>query len=330
MPCPSNRGSTSVCVNTTVRADRVVHREADDAHRRATRASNRCSSGASLTCTSVMTSMVGHRRAPRDRARMTHWRHAPAVPRRADASRGPRVLRRRACSRGCPCRWSASASCSWSRRCTGPTGSPARVSAVYVIAQAICSPQLARLVDRHGQARIMRPAVAIAAFGLVGLVVAATARGARRRSCTSARWSPAPASGRSGRWSGPAGPRVLGADPHRMHTAYSLESALDELVFIVGPVLATVLATGVAPTAGLVVPLVAMLVGGYWFLSLRRHRAATRARRVSPRPRGSVLRKPGMVGAGRRVRRDGLDLRRHGRRRRSRSPTSPAPRAWPA
>jgi MFS family permease len=87
---------------------------------------------------------------------------------------------------------------------------------------------------------------------------------------------------------------VLGADPHRMHTAYSLESALDELVFIVGPVLATVLATGVAPTAGLVVPLVAMLVGGYWFLSLRRTEPPP-APVGSPRPKGSVLRKPGMV-----------------------------------
>src|SRR6478735_11021914 len=54
-------------------------------------------------------------------------------------------------------------------------GLAGRVSAVYVIAQAVCSPQLSRLVDRHGQARIMRPAVAVAAVGLVGLVVAATA-----------------------------------------------------------------------------------------------------------------------------------------------------------
>lgn len=175
----------------------------------------------------------------------------------------------------------------------GSYGLAGRVSAVYVIAQALCSPQLARLVDRHGQSRIMRPAVAIAAVGLVGLVVAATTEahevwlyvaavvtGAGIGSFGSlvrARWA-----------------RVLGADPHRMHTAYSLESALDELVFIVGPVLATVLATGVAPTAGLIVPLVAMLVGGYWFLSLRRTEPPP-APVGSPRPKGSVLRKPGMV-----------------------------------
>jgi len=51
-------------------------------------------------------------------------------------------------------------------------------------------------------------------------------------------------------------------DPGAIHTAYSLESALDELVFVVGPVVATLLATTVAPTAGLGVPTLALLVGG--------------------------------------------------------------------
>ncbi|MBO3085214.1 MFS transporter [Cellulomonas fengjieae] len=175
----------------------------------------------------------------------------------------------------------------------GSYGLAGRVSAVYVVAQAVCSPQLARLVDRHGQARVMRPAVAIAAVGLVGLVVAATSEtheawlyvtavvtGAGIGSFGSlvrARWS-----------------RVLGAEPHRMHTAYSLESALDELVFIIGPVLATLLATSVAPTAGLIVPLVAMLVGGYWFLTLRQTEPPPAAV-GTPRPKGSVLRRPGMI-----------------------------------
>jgi MFS family permease len=175
----------------------------------------------------------------------------------------------------------------------GSYGLAGRVSAVYVISQALCSPQLARLVDRHGQGRIMRPAVAVAALGLVGLVVAATTEAHEAWLYVAAVVTGA-GIGSFGslvraRWA-----RVLGADPHRMHTAYSLESALDELVFIVGPVLATLLATGVAPTAGLIVPLVAMLVGGYWFLSQRRTEPPP-APAGSPRPKGSVLRKPGMV-----------------------------------
>ncbi|WP_028051250.1 MFS transporter [Cellulomonas sp. URHD0024] len=175
----------------------------------------------------------------------------------------------------------------------GSYGLAGAVSAVYVVSQAICSPQLSRLVDRRGQSRVMSPAVAIAAFGLVWLIttallqlpagflfVGAVITGSAIGSFGSlvrARWA-----------------SLLGTDAHRMHTAYSLESALDELVFVVGPVAATLLATGVAPTAGLVVPLVAMVGGGYWFLSLRGTEPPS-APVGSPRPRGSVLAKPGMA-----------------------------------
>ena len=48
-----------------------------------------------------------------------------------------------------------------------------RIAAVYVVAQAIAAPQLAVLVDRFGQSIIMRPALAIAAVGLVVLGVVA-------------------------------------------------------------------------------------------------------------------------------------------------------------
>src|SRR3954454_6407029 len=68
----------------------------------------------------------------------------------------------------------------------GSYGLAGAVSAVYVVAQAVCSPQLSRLVDRHGQARVMSPAVAISAFGLVWLI---TGRCSRHRpaSCSSER-----------------------------------------------------------------------------------------------------------------------------------------------
>lgn len=149
----------------------------------------------------------------------------------------------------------------------GSYGLAGRISAVYVVVQAVCSPLLARLVDRHGQARVMRPAVIVTAVGLAGLTVAVSLRAApvflfisavvigmsigSLGSLVRARWT-----------------YVLD-DPRELHTAYSLESALDELVFVVGPMLATLLATGVAPTAGLVVPLVAVLVGGLLFLAQR-------------------------------------------------------------
>ncbi|RHA37044.1 MFS transporter [Cellulomonas rhizosphaerae] len=171
-------------------------------------------------------------------------------------------------------------------------GLAGRVSAVYVIAQAVCSPQLSRLVDRHGQARIMRPAVAVSAAGLVGLIVAAIAEAPEAVLYVTAAVTGA-AIGSFGslvraRWSSEL------SDPRQLHTAYALESAVDELVFVVGPVAATLLATGVEPTAGLIVPLVAMIVGGYWFCALRATEPAV-APKDQPRPTGSVLRTPAML-----------------------------------
>lgn len=175
----------------------------------------------------------------------------------------------------------------------GSYGLAGRVSAVMVVAQAVCGPQIARFVDRYGQAVVMRPAVAVSASSLVALVVAASLQAPPVWLYVTAGLSGATIGSFGSlvraRWT-----HVLGDDPRRVHTAYSLESALDELVFVVGPVAATVLATSVAPVAGLVVPVVAMTVGGFAFLALRRTEppaAATDA----PRPRGTVLRRPGML-----------------------------------
>lgn len=152
----------------------------------------------------------------------------------------------------------------------GLTGSYAlagRVSAVYVLAQAVCGPQIARLIDRHGQARVMRPLLAVAASGISGLVVASV--------LGAPSWALYLIAAYAGATIGSMGTLVrarwttLLDNPHDVHTAYSLEAALDEVVFVLGPVLATWLATSVTPWAGLVFPVVAMLVGGYWFLSLK-------------------------------------------------------------
>ncbi|MEV7973728.1 MFS transporter [Cellulomonas sp. NPDC089187] len=169
------------------------------------------------------------------------------------------------------------------------------VSAVYVLAQAVCSPQIARLVDQYGQARVMRPAVAISASGLVALIGCAL--------IGAPSWSLFVFAVLVGSCIGSFGAMVrarwshLVHDGRQLHTAYSLESALDEVVFVIGPVLATTLATSVAPAAGLVVPVVGMVVGGYWFLSQRGTEppAVPRQTGTDAAPRRSVMRNPGMI-----------------------------------
>ncbi|TFH72054.1 MFS transporter [Cellulomonas sp. HD19AZ1] len=175
----------------------------------------------------------------------------------------------------------------------GSYGLAGRVSAAMVVAQAAGGPQIARLVDRYGQARVMRPAIVVSATSIVGLIVAASVHAPSAWLYVTAVLAGATIGSFGSlvraRWT-----HVLGDDPRRIHTAYSLESALDELVFVVGPVAATALATSVAPTAGLIVPVVAMLLGGLAFLSLRRTEPAVAAAH-EPRPRGSVLARPGML-----------------------------------
>lgn len=167
------------------------------------------------------------------------------------------------------------------------------VSATYIVAQAVAAPLLSGWVDRLGQSRVMRPATVVAGTGIALLGVASATR-------APAAWLFAGAvltgvgSGSFGslvrtRWTW-----VLAGDGRAVHTAYSLESAVDELVFVVGPVTVTTLATVIRPEAGLVVAAVAVVGGGLWFCAQR----ATEPPAVphtEGRARGTVLRLPAMA-----------------------------------
>lgn len=166
-----------------------------------------------------------------------------------------------------------------------------RVVSANIIVFSICAPQVSKLVDRFGQARVMRPAVVLSGLSIGGLVVAATMR--------SPEWvlyifgALAGATGGSigslvrARWS------YLVSDPDKLHTAYSLESVFDEMVFVVGPVLATVLATAVVPQAALVVAAVAIVGGGLLFMAQTATEPPPRGRSTERTP--SVLRAPGLL-----------------------------------
>ncbi|WP_122817740.1 MFS transporter [Nocardioides pantholopis] len=149
----------------------------------------------------------------------------------------------------------------------GSYGVAGAVSAVYTIANAILAVVQGRLLDRLGQAAVLT--VASVAFGIamVGLIwsveadlpllvtyVAAAGAGAslpQIGSCVRARWS-----------------HVLDR-PADVQTAFALEAVLDEVVFICGPILATVLATSVDPVLGLVVALVSGVGGSLAFAAQR-------------------------------------------------------------
>ncbi|ADP80988.1 MFS transporter [Pseudofrankia inefficax] len=133
---------------------------------------------------------------------------------------------------------------------TGSYGVGGTVVAAATLGEALSAARIGRALDRFGQARVLVLCLLGHLVGLVGLLVT-VGTGAPRPlwyvfaavmggvfpptgSCSRARWS------------------VCLTDGDLLGAAFSLEAAVDEVIFITGPVLATVLATAVAPAAGLV------------------------------------------------------------------------------
>ena len=142
-----------------------------------------------------------------------------------------------------------------------------QVAAASNVAYALAVPLLARMVDKYGQRKIMYPAILISSLNLVLLSVSAM--------LGASPWLLYLFSILAGAFSGSVGGLVrarwsrLVSNPHQLHTAFALESAIDEIVYVVGPIIATVLTTSVYPPAGLVCAVIFNVVGASWFFSQR-------------------------------------------------------------
>ncbi len=151
---------------------------------------------------------------------------------------------------------------------TGSFGRAGLVAAAGTVAGAVAAPVWGRLVDRVGQARVLVSAMLVntisvavliatveAGLPLAASLVAAAGVGlgfSSAGACVRARWS-----------------YRLAGDP-LLHTAFAVEAMLDEVVFIVGPVLATFLATTVHPALGLVASAALGVTGALLLASRRR------------------------------------------------------------
>ena len=165
------------------------------------------------------------------------------------------------------------------------------VSAAGLVIVAVSGPWLGRLADRHGQARVIVPTVLVsAAFALVLAFCAGagvpvwTLFAAYMAGCC----SPNIGALTRARWA------VLVPDQERRHSANALEQSLDELCFMLGPVLAALLCTTVAPEAGLVTAVVLMLAGSLGLAAQRRTEPAVTPMTAAERG-GSPLRVRGVL-----------------------------------
>ncbi|WP_224292330.1 MFS transporter [Streptomyces olivaceus] len=162
------------------------------------------------------------------------------------------------------------------------------VTATGLAATALVAPWTARLVDRYGQARAALPATLVAALGSLALLLcvrwnapawtlfaayAATATTPNTGGMARARWA-----------------HLLKGDAGALHTANSFEQAMDELCFMLGPVLAAFLCTALFPEAGTLVAVVLLVTGMLLFTAQRSTEPPAR-----PRPNAKApLRTPGV------------------------------------
>ncbi|MFJ6743990.1 MFS transporter [Streptomyces sp. NPDC091279] len=172
---------------------------------------------------------------------------------------------------------------------TGRYGLAGALSATIALSAAVLGPRISRLVDRHGQARVLRPATLVALTAAAGLLCAVYFEGPDwvLFVCAAGIGSvPSVGSMTRARWAA-----IYRGTP-RLHTAYSFESVIDEICFIFGPIISIGLSTAWFPEAGPLLAACFLAAGVFWLTSQR-------ATEPPPHPRtdrggGSALRSAGL------------------------------------
>ncbi|CAM5666836.1 MFS transporter OS=Streptomyces alboniger OX=132473 GN=CP975_14695 PE=4 SV=1 [Streptomyces alboniger] len=146
---------------------------------------------------------------------------------------------------------------------TGSYGAAGAVSAVTGVSMALFAPFSGKLADRFGQRAVLVPGVLVHSASVIALTVLALS-GAPL-------WALFVAAVPAGASTPQIGPMVRARWGVKLQgsplatTAAAFESVTDELTFVLGPLLATALCTGITPSAGLLTEAGLTLVGGLLF-----------------------------------------------------------------
>ena len=165
------------------------------------------------------------------------------------------------------------------------------VSAVGIMVLAIAGPFIGRLADKHGQRRAALPFVILAvSAALVTVWLSASMAPIWTLFLAYGLSSITPELGpmSRARWA-----HIFRDRPDRLHTAMSFEQVLDEASFVIGPVLAVLLATTWFPEAGLLGAILLYGAGMVSFLLAGATEPPVTAR--EHRPPGLAIRHAGLL-----------------------------------
>jgi hypothetical protein len=177
---------------------------------------------------------------------------------------------------------------------TGSYATAGLVTGGFAVAEAVAGPQLARLADRFGQTRVLPPVLLAHAGAVTTLLVLVTGgtpdwlmtaggvlTGAtipQLGALSAARWVALLRDGRAA----------------ALPTAFALESLANELAYLAGPALVSILGASGYPAAGTVLAAVLVVAGGMCFAAQRRTAPQTSCAAGRQRTGRGLLR-PGFV-----------------------------------
>ena len=158
---------------------------------------------------------------------------------------------------------------------TGSFGQAGLLTAVVTLTAAVAAPLWGRTIDRVGQARVLLLAALINNVSLAVLIVAVELAWPLALSVVAAAGVGAgftlAGSAVRARWT-----LRLNGSP-LLNTAFAFEAMLDEVVFIIGPILATFLATALHPALGITTSAVIGLIGAVALAAQRSSQPPVRA-----------------------------------------------------
>jgi hypothetical protein len=177
---------------------------------------------------------------------------------------------------------------------TGCYATAGLVTGAFAVAEAAAGPQLARLADRFGQTRVLPPAL-LAHAGAVATLLALVATGTpewlmvaggalagatipQLGALSAARWVALLRDGRAA----------------ALPTAFALESLANQLAYLAGPALVSLLCASGHPAAGPVLAAAFVVAGGLCFAAQRRT-APPATGAVGPHRTGRSLVRPGFA-----------------------------------